>query len=366
MTSRERLYQIAEEKRGWKVIEELPEVYGETTPFYCEDEKGYRYRTSSNNLYNKGGSCIVHKANKYSLYNIQHFLDLNEIPFDLLDSEYVSNNAIMNYKCRRCGLVIGTRWTNINKYQPDGNKGRIYCPNCDGTLESLQAIALKQVFVHEYPDTIPEERSCINPDTGYSMPTDIVNHRLKIAIEVQSQWHDNRTEKDKIKKDFWIEKGYRFYAPDIREYNVLEMLQLFFDITEIPEYVDFSQANKLNIRQVQKMLDQNLSPVDIGQELNISPHKIYDAIGCKKLHYPNTYKNKSFTSVVCFDMQMNELCKFNSISEAGKAMNVSPSAIVAAFMRNTNYSQGYYWQRIEQYNNGESLIPTKKNIISKP
>ena len=70
------------------------------------------------------------------------------------------------------------------------NRNIILCPNCDGRTESVHALVLKQMFKHYYPDTIEEDKSCINPLTCCILPTDIVNHRLKIAIEIQSQWHD--------------------------------------------------------------------------------------------------------------------------------------------------------------------------------
>ena len=60
------------------------------------------------------------------------------------------------------------------------------CPNCNtNKTESNHASILKQIFIHEYPDTSIEDKSCINPKTKRPFPTDIVNHRMKIAIEIQ-------------------------------------------------------------------------------------------------------------------------------------------------------------------------------------
>lgn len=67
--------------------------------------------------------------------------------------------------------------------------------------ESSTASIVKQVFKHEFPDTILEDKSCINPKTGRILPTDIVNHDLKIAIEIQSTYHD---ETYQIEKDIYI------------------------------------------------------------------------------------------------------------------------------------------------------------------
>ena len=95
-----------------------------------------------------------------------------------------------------------------------------------------------------------------------------------------------------MKKDFWINKGYQFYDPDIRDYSILEMCQLFFDIDKIPEWVDYSYSNKLNIKEIQEMLN-NYTVTEIANELSINPHRIYDAIYSKKIFYPSNYKYKN-------------------------------------------------------------------------
>lgn len=283
-------------EHGYELILPECEYQGITlSNLTCVNKDGYKCNVCFSKIMKGQDAYFMHPSNPYSVENIKRFLLINNIPFDLISLDYISNESPMEYKCQRCGNIVKAAWCNINKYMPDGTKGRIYCNNCDGTLESLHAIALKQVFVHEYPDTIPEERSCVNPNTGYVMPTDIVNHRLKIAIEVQSQWHDNRPERDKIKRDYWINRGYDFYAPDIRNYTILEMLQLFFNINKIPEYVNFSYANKLNIKLIQEMLDKLMSPREIANQLNVKIHRIYDAIYSGSLHYHKDYIKRKQT-----------------------------------------------------------------------
>lgn len=358
MTSKEGLYKLAI-KRGWKVIEELPDDYNESTPFYCEDNKGFRYRTNSNNLYNKNGSHKVHKTNKYSLYNIQHYLDIHGLDFVLLDKKYVSNNHLMKFQCNRCGTIIQSKWTSIIRTYYD-KIGRLYCPMCDGTIESQHATVLKQIFLHEYPDTIVEERSCINPNTGYVMPTDIVNHKLRVAIEIQSQWHDYRQDRDKIKKDFWINKGYSFYAPDIRDYSILEMCQLFFDISKIPDYIDFSKGKKLDVINIQKELDKHVSPMIIAEMFGVAPHRIYDAIQRKVLHYPENYKPSYYTKIVQFDIKLNQIGVYDSIVIASKVSGVKSQNIISCLYKNHNYSGGYYWQKYEDYIQNKEIKCYKK------
>lgn len=221
----------------------------------------------------------------------------------------------------------------------------LLCPNCDGRTESVHALVLKQMFKYYYPDTIEEEKSCINPLTGCIIPTDIVNHRLKIAIEIQSEWHDKEYQKikDKIKKDFWINKGYKFYDPDIRNFTILGMCQLFFDIKELPEWINFDYSNKWNIKNAQNLLDKNLSPNDVAKELGINVHQIYDAIGCGKLHYSDTYINKSYTPIVEVDKNNNIIDFFTTIKNGAEKYNLNPGSLASSLLEGRHDFGNHIW-----------------------
>ena len=68
------------------------------------------------------------------------------------------------------------------------------------------------------------------------------------------------------------------------------MCQIFFNIDELPDWINYKYGNKLNIDEIQKMLNSNLTVHKIADVLSINPHRIYDAIHFKKLFYPNNYK----------------------------------------------------------------------------
>ena len=254
------------------------------TELKCIDSEGFKYNVAFHRVMNGKIPDAFNKSNKYTIDNINHYLRKNKIPFDCVSDEYIDNQTPLVFKCRRCGETVSTPW--INVYRNDKtNRKHVVCSNCDGSLESIHALVLKQLFKHFYPSTIEEEKSCINPSTGKVMPTDIVNHDLKIAIEIQSQWHDleDRKEKDLYKKTFWLNKGYEFYSPDIRDYSVLEMCQLFFNIDVLPEWINYNYANKLNIKEMQKLIDDGLTPPEIERKTGINKHRIYDAIYSGKL-----------------------------------------------------------------------------------
>ena len=320
-----------------------------TSSMLCHDKDGYKYDLVYDSTLRGVKPRVVAKCNPYVIYNINNFLKIHGKEFTCISEakEYQSKKSMLTFVCNRCGLELKRSWSNILRPRKNYETvACINCDNCDGRTESLHALILKQVFTHFYPDTIEEDLSCINPRTGKPMPTDIVNHRLKIAIEVQSQWHDfeDRKWRDILKKDYWISRGYDFYDPDIRDYTPLEMCQLFFDINELPSFINFDYKNKINIKEAQDMLNSGKSVRDIADALNISIHRIYDALYSKKLVYPEDYKNGNYTRVDCYDLDWNFVKRYNSIKEAAQDLGLKAGNISSCLLNNKFYSGGYNWK----------------------
>lgn len=263
------------------------------TKMLCKDKDGYYIYIVLNNFLSRNGvGRRFDKSNIYTINNINHYLKSKNLHFQCVSTNFSSSHEDLKFQCLTCGEFVYTSWRNVNK-NDNPNRSHIICPNCDGRIESLHALVLKQMFLYYYSDTIVEDHSYISPITNKICPTDIVNHRLKIAIEIQSQWHDfeDTKRKDELKKNYWLSAGYKFYDPDIRDYSILEMCQLFFDIDSIPNWVDYNYSNKLNLRKIQNLLNDGFIVPEISKLLNINKHRIYDAIYNKKLFYPSNYKN---------------------------------------------------------------------------
>jgi transcription elongation factor Elf1 len=263
------------------------------TKMLCLDKDGYYvYIVLNNYLHRNGIGRRFDKSNNYSIININHYLKLNNVCFECISDKFESANKDLVFKCTRCNELILAPWRNVNK-NDNMNRSHVICKNCDGKLESLHALILKQMFLHYYSDTSVEDKTYRSLITNKICPTDIVNHRLKIAVEIQSRWHDfeDIKMKDVMKKDFWISKGYKFYALDIRDYSILEMCQVFFDIDCLPEWINYEYSSKLNIKKSQDLLNKGLSVVEVAECMNVDKHRIYDAIYSNKLYYPQNYKN---------------------------------------------------------------------------
>lgn len=275
------------------------------------------YKTFSNHhsqpiWFSKNNPFIIENINKYlEIEKNSNFICLSS------NKDYINRDSILTLKCNRCDEIIKLSWLNASRN--DEQHYGLSCKNCDGTIESLHASILKQLFQHYYPDTIVEEKSCRNPKTNRIMATDIVNHRMKIAIEVQGQYHKWKTqqERDKIKKNFWIDKGYNFYDYSIEKISTLDYAKLFFpNLTKLPDWINYKYGNKINIKQIQKMLDSLYSVKEISEKLSIKEHRIYDAIYSNKLHYNNSYIKKFYSPVVQLDKNRKYIRYYNSINEA--------------------------------------------------
>ncbi len=321
-----------------------------TSSLVGHDSEGYKYRIVYDAAVRGEKFEKFSKGNPFSIDNINLYLKKKNCHFKCISPEYTKEDVEYKFSCLLCGNLVMAKWSNVNR-NDNASRHCVSCPNCDGRTESLHAIVLKQLFAHYEPDTIMEDPSFINPNTHKPMPTDIVNHRLKIAIEIQSHWHDfpDKVERDKMKKQYWIDKGYAFYDPDIRDYSVIEMARLFFDINEIPSFVDLNIANKINIKKVQQSLNDGLTLPEISRLYNIRLHRLHDAIAAKKIFYPTNYVRGDYTPIIQFDSDWNYLAEYDSIKQAAEQNNLKAGNISSALYHGKNYSGGYYWIKKKDY-----------------
>lgn len=268
-----------------------------------------------------------------------------------------NRDALLSIRCNRCGDIIYKSLHNMRKTGISRNI--ITCPNCDDHYESLHAIVLKQIYKHYYPDSIEEDPSCINPNTNCVMKTDIVNHRLKVAIEIQGQFHnrDEQKERDKIKKQYWLDRGYTFYDYSIDNISVLEYVQFFFpDLNEIPDWINMDYNKKLNLKKIQQMLNCGVKVPQIANELHVNKHRIYDALHCNKIYYPELYKKGTNRAIVKLDTDFNIIQEYQSYTEAEIDNGLTKGAIADAVHKNRYKVRDYFWIPKDYYEKGDFKI----------
>lgn len=342
------------------------------------DDEGFLYYYKIQNLYNlqkrrvKDGLDKVVASNPYAIYNVNNYFKKLNGEFECISKKYTRNTQKLEILHKECGTVFKMPWVDLQDMFKRNREGMLveHCPCCrKHKRESYHASVLKQVFMHEYPDTVLEESGCINPLTNYSLPTDIVNHRLKIAIEIQSSRHDNEYQqiKDKIKKEYWQNKGYTFYDPDIRDYNVLELIQLFFpSISEIPKYINIKFSESLDCPLIQNYLDKGWSIKNIAQQLGVRHSAILSAICDKRVTLPQNYKEDvlNWIPVVQLDFDGNLLREFCSIGEANR-QGFTLAAIQRVLYSGQPQYKNSYWIKKRDYEQGNYFIPDYNHQIDR-
>lgn len=330
------------------------------------DNEGYYYNVLWSGIYQKHKPERFSVSNKYTIKNINTFLKNNRDDeyYVLEDQKYNGNMSSLLVKHKPCNNIFNTNWCNLQGKNSKFAKTRYYkqCPYClKQHIESYHASTLKQVFIHKYPDTSLEDKSCVNPKTKRILPTDIVNHNLKIAIEIQSAYHDEpkKQELDKFKKNFWLNKGYQFYDPDIRDYSILEMIQIFFkEITSIPDYVNFDFSANMDFNLVQKYLDEGYSIKEISNITGYGIDGIYSLSRTKKIKLPDNYFEKFLNKkpIVMLSKNGDFIKKFDSKCDADRN-GYKYGTISRVLFGKQKYAYDCLWVFEKDYMNGNFMIP---------
>lgn len=356
------------ENMNFHLYENIESIAITDRKFSVYDDECYIYETNWGGINSGKYPEKFHPANKYTIKNINNFLKLERnSEYECISETYTGNDKLLKFKHKSCGCIFDATWSEMQGKLSPNRKDKYYkqCPNCNtNKTESNHASILKQIFLHEYPDTTLEDKSCINPKTNYPLPTDIVNHRLKIAIEVQSEFHD-REEKipiDKFKKEFWINKGYAFYDPDIRDYSILEMIQLFFPfIKEIPSYINYNFSNCIDFNLVQDLLNDGYSIKEIHEKTGIKRGTIHGLITAKKVKLPEDYKYRvlNIRPIVRLTKDNKFIKRYESLSSVNND-GFASGTVRRVLIGEQDFSYDSFWVYEDSYLLGEYTIPKEK------
>lgn len=362
----DRIYETVD-KMGFKIVDDINNVSISSTPFSVIDKDNFLYLACWESLNHGKIPEKFHPCNPYAIHNINNFFKIElKDEFECIDKEYINNMKPLLFRHKKCGNQFYSIWADMYDLKRNPEMAYCKCSECNTQkTESHHASALKQVFIHEHPDTIVEDKSCINPKTSRVLPTDIVNHRLKIAIEIQSQWHDNKVEIDKFKKEFWISKGYNFYDPDIRNYSILEMIQIFFpEIDKTPDYVDYNFSNCIDFNKVQELLDKGHTIKEISSILNLNEHSVRHLSTIGKVKLPEDYKAKMFNIKAFVRLSKNgEFIKRYETLASLKEDNLAVGTIIRVLKNKQDFAYDSFWVYEDKYLSGDYVIPNIKEDI---
>jgi len=297
----------------------------------------------------------IHVCNPYTIDNINKLILRNiSDEYKCVSDTYTDNKTLLDILHIKCGTLFKISWTNIQKRVSRNGCGElISCNKCNTKrTESMHALVLKQVMLKELCGTVVEDTSCINPLTGKCLPTDIVNHNLKISIEIQSWFHERPEQKikDVIKKDYWINNGYEFIEIDHRDVSIIDMINIFIPhVDSIPHYIDTNYSNKVDLNAVKKLLDKGTKIKDIANRLGVKIHRIYDCIYINSLSYPDDYVKMGEIGVVQLNLNGEYINRFDSIKDASRYNNIKYHNISHAMNKKRVYSSGYLWVKECEY-----------------
>lgn len=137
---------------GYKVIDENFEYKNNNVKIAIEDNAGYRYFSTLFHIKFRGNPFMVHESNPFSLYNIRHYIKLNNLPCKLIDGKYINEHTKLKFECE-CGSVFYRRFADLRK-----STGRCrscvkqkssYERKCEDLLNNLNIYFKPQHYISE-------------------------------------------------------------------------------------------------------------------------------------------------------------------------------------------------------------------------
>lgn len=255
---------------------------------------------------------------------------------------------------------------NIYKTKSGYFKNGLRCPRCNSLKNaSYLHIFLSLLFERFYDGVKNEYDIGFRGDNGGVSCYDLFvpNYKGKNTLfEFQSQYHDNKKEFDKRKRDFAISKGYEVIQIDHRDVKLVDVIKEYFpQLKTIPSDLDIKRFYKIDVSQAQEMLNKNMKVKEISDVLCVKEHIIRNAISNGVLVFPDTYKevNSQKRKVVQLNLNGDFIAEYESIAEASRKTGFkSISKVVRGLLTN---SGGYFWIYKEKYCKGDYKIPNIKD-----
>lgn len=131
---------------------------------------------------------------------------------------------------------------------------------------------------------------------------------------------------------------------------------MFFDIEQLPNYINYNYSNKINIFETQKYLNKGMKIPDIAKEMNINVHRIYDAIYDNKLIIPKNHVRADKRPLVQLNEKGEYVNEYSTIVDAAKNNGINNGTLVSALNNNRQYVKGFYWiDKSDYYSKNYSL-----------
>lgn len=316
--------------------------------------------------YFKKGKVICNDCNgKYHRYDVSlleyypeilklwDFSKNDKIGINIYDVSPMSNKKVW-IKCQKG--VHESSFKSINQI----TNGRGGCSFCNLEMrESHLANNLKRFCKYVFKDTVLEAKiGCIS-EKNRDMPFDIYIPSLNILVELQSEYHDNEEQRDRdaIKRNFAIKKGYVYYEFDCRDYDVYDVIEIMFNNSKYDnDYIDYCinqiKTNTImlwDIDKAQRLINDTLLTYgEIAEILGTTKSAITNAVATKKIENNRTKRsnknNKNKRPVIQYSKDNVYINEYPSIAEASRKTNTSEDSIHFCCKGKSSVGGDFIWR----------------------
>ena len=182
------------------------EINSCTERLLCINSQGYYGLKSYHSLKSGNTFDIVSKHNPYSIHNIKHYIDINNLSCDIESKEYKNAKSKLIFKCN-CGNLYETTWQSFTTNHNDR------CPVCTNK-QSKYSLAVENYlklrglsYTKEYSFNDCKDNHVLLFDFA------VDNNKQLILIEVDGETHyvpawngeigfQNQLRRDNIKNEY--------------------------------------------------------------------------------------------------------------------------------------------------------------------
>lgn len=168
---------------GLKIID-INQYEGNRSKIECYDEDNYKYLCKHVDLSCNKFPLKFSVNNPYTIYNINNFININNIQLKLISKKYINSYSLLKWECFNCGEIFEKSWEDIRN---NINRNRkLFCQNCfiKSNLENLVQIELeskKIIYEKEY-----KFKDC---KYKRELPFDFYIKDINLCIEVDGEQH---------------------------------------------------------------------------------------------------------------------------------------------------------------------------------
>lgn len=248
LLSEEGIQKIVYEKLGWQVLN-IERNKGKIF-VVLKDEEGYMYGKIFLQVIQRSQRPLKHKAsNIYTLYNINHWCELNNLDIKLIDNQiYKSNDRKLRWKCLDCNKMFERNWNNIQS-------GQTSCTHCgDGISypEKFGRNMFEQLninYISKY--TFPFAKTF---EYDFVFNNKVIEFHGRQHYERGFEYCGGRTleeeqENDRLKKELAEANGFKYIEIDARE-SEMEWIKNSILNSELAKIFDLSQIDWLKCHEM--------------------------------------------------------------------------------------------------------------------